>query len=217
MATTDASVPDVARAHVRATVAGRLSKRYAAERRFQAYGLFAILLGLTFLVLLFTSIISNGWQAFLQTKISVPVELTASEFPADAADDPALLRRVNYEKLARTAMYTALGFDGRPSDRRVRREIHGLLSRGVDVQVRDRVLENPSLIGTSIEVPLLAHGSVDQFIKGSISRETPNNRRLISDRQMGWIDQLVAEGKLATALNWGLFEFGASSQPETAG
>ncbi|MEO1718754.1 MAG: phosphate ABC transporter permease PstA, partial [Pseudomonadota bacterium] len=134
-----------------------------------------------------------------------------------AADDPGAMRRVNFQKLARQGLYEALGFEGRPKNRRDRRAVHGLLSRGVDVQVRDRVLADPSLIGSTISVDLLAHGNVDQFMKGSILRETPNNRRLISDQQIGWIDQLTAAGALEKTFNWGLFEFGASSQPETAG
>ncbi|MEO0729973.1 MAG: DUF3333 domain-containing protein, partial [Pseudomonadota bacterium] len=216
MAAIDAPGTSAGRQHGSA-VSQRLRKRYAAEARFKAYGLVAILLGLTFLVLLFTSIISNGWQAFFQTKITVPVTLTASAFPEGAADDPGAMRRVNFQKLARQGLYEALGFEGRPKNRRDRRAVHGLLSRGVDVQVRDRVLADPSLIGSTISVDLLAHGNVDQFMKGSILRETPNNRRLISDQQIGWIDQLTAAGALEKTFNWGLFEFGASSQPETAG
>jgi phosphate transport system permease protein len=200
----------------RSAVHARLKKRYASEARFKAIGLAAILTGLAFVVLLFTSIISNGWTAFLQSKIEIPVELTASEFPADGATDESALYRVNYTKLARNALYKALGFEDRPN-RRTRREIHGMLSRGVDLQIRDAVVADPSLIGKSVTIPLLTHGNIDQFMKGAISRDTPNEVRLISDQQIAWIDQLVAAGKLETRFNWGLFEFGASSQPETAG
>ena len=53
----------------------RTKKRNASEKRFRAYGLAAIGTGLFFLVVLLTSIISNGSTAFMQTFIEVPVYL----------------------------------------------------------------------------------------------------------------------------------------------
>ena len=50
-----------------------LKRRYAAERRFRLYGLFSILLGLCFLLVLFVSIIGNGYTAFQQTFVNIPV------------------------------------------------------------------------------------------------------------------------------------------------
>jgi len=194
-----------------------LRKRYAAERRFRMYGLGAIILGLSFLLILFTSIISNGWTAFLQSTVTLNVYLD----PAEVADDtgkvtPNSVRQANLTKLARNALYKELGFEGRP-DRRVRRDMHRLLSRGVDLQVRDRLLANPELVGQTVPIDLLAHGNIDAFLKGAIRRDTAGDRRLISDQQIKWADELVAKGKLEKRFNWGLFTFGASSQPETSG
>ena len=193
-----------------------LKRRYAAEKRYQAYGILAILLGFTFLIMLFTSIISNGWSAFLQSKMTLDVELVPDEVAPDGKTDPDSLRRGNYTKLAREALYKKLGFEKRP-DRRTRRQIHGLLSRGVDVQIRDKVIADPSLIGQTVKIDLLAHGNVDALLKGSIDRATPSDRRQHDDEQVAWVDQLVADGSLRKAFNWGLFTQGASSQPETAG
>jgi len=193
-----------------------LKRRYVAEKRYQAYGILAILLGFAFLIMLFTSIISNGWSAFLQSKMTLDVELVPDEVAPDGKTDPDSLRRGNYTKLARQALYSKLGFEKRP-DRRTRREIHGLLSRGVDVQIRDKVIADPSLIGKTVTVDLLAHGNVDALLKGSIDRATPSERRQLNDQQVAWVDQLVADGSLRKAFNWGLFTQGASSQPETAG
>jgi len=193
-----------------------LKRRYAAERRYQAYGIFAIGLGFLFLVILFSSIISNGWSAFLQSKMTLDVYLDPAELRPDGKTDEGTLRRGNYTKLAREALYKQLGFAERP-DRRTRRQIHDLLSRGVDVQIRDKVLADPSLIGQTIKVDLLAHGDVDALLKGSISRATPSERRQVNDQQVAWIDKLVADGVLEKKFNWGLFTQGASSQPETSG
>jgi phosphate transport system permease protein len=194
----------------------RVKRRYAAERRFQWYGLGAIIIGLGFLVMLFTSIISNGWTAFLQTEMHLAVVLDPSEISEDGKTDPDTLRRGNYTLLARRALYKALGFEKRP-DRRTRRKLNKLLSRGVDVQIRDKVLADPSRIGKTLPIWLLAHGDVDALMKGTISRATPSERRQLDDQQVGWVDKLAADGKLTKRFNWGLFAFGASSQPETSG
>ena len=63
-----------------------LAKRKAAEKRFKAYGLFAIVLGLFFLVTLFTSIIGNGYSAFQLTYVKLDVYLDPAEI------DPASVR-----------------------------------------------------------------------------------------------------------------------------
>jgi hypothetical protein len=52
-----------------------LKKRYAAEARFKAYGIAAIVFGLSFLAILFTSIISRGYTAFQQSAFTLNVEL----------------------------------------------------------------------------------------------------------------------------------------------
>ena len=79
------------------------------------------------------------------------------------------------------------------------------------------VLRDPSIIGKTVTVPLLAHGNVDALLKGAIDRTIPQDRRQLNDRQLAWVDQLVAQGQATKGFNWGLFTFGASSQPETSG
>ena len=60
-----------------------LRRRYASERRFRLYGLAAIAFGLLFLFLLLSSVVSKGYTAFLQTKISIPVEFSEQVIDKD--------------------------------------------------------------------------------------------------------------------------------------
>lgn len=194
----------------------KLRARHRAERRFRMYGIAAILFAIAFLIFLFGSIFSQGWSAFLQTSIKLPVEF--SQEVINPSGDPANedeLFRANYLKLARTALYKELGID--PEVRKVRREANELLSRGVDVQLRDMVLRDPAIIGTTQDVWLLASDNADALLKGSIDRATPSDRRAVNDQQVAWIDQLVADGLMQKRFNTGLFVNGASSNPETAG
>jgi phosphate transport system permease protein len=200
----------------KAEISKRLRQRHAAERRFRAYGIAALLFGLIFLVVLFTSIIGKGWTAFLQTSVHVPIYFDPAEInPSGNRADRDELFRADYSKLARDALFKALGVGA--DDKPARRAAGGLLSRGVDLQLRDAVLADPSLIGQTRDEWLLVSDNVDAFMKGSIDRDAPPDRRPLSDQQITWIDQLTAKDMIAKRFNTGLFINGASSVPETAG
>jgi phosphate transport system permease protein len=192
-----------------------LNRRYAAERRFKIYGMAAIGFAVFFVILLFTSIISQGWSAFVQTSYTMNIKLDRELISPDGKTDEDTLRLGDYTIVARNALATALGLEN-PSlaDRRL---LRGLLSRGVDVQIRDRVLVDPTLIGKTIKLSILASDNVDALLKGSISRDTPEGDRQLNNKQVAWVDKLVKDGIGAKHFNSGLFAFGASSQPETSG
>ncbi len=157
----------------KAEIDKRLRQRYAAERRFRAYGIGALLFGLAFLVVLFASIIGKGWTAFLQTSIDLPITFDPAEVnPSGNPADRDELLRADYTKLARDSLFKVLGVDA--TDKQVRRAAGALLSRGVDLQLREIVLKDPAIIGQTREVWLLASDNVDAFLKGSIERDTPS-------------------------------------------
>ena len=56
-----------------------IKKRYASERRFKAYGLTAILIGLFFLFVLLWTVVSKGYTAFQQTAITLPIEFSEQD------------------------------------------------------------------------------------------------------------------------------------------
>ena len=81
-----------------AAFSARLKKRYAAERRFRAYGLGAILLAMSILVVLLGSIILQGTPAFFQTYVKLDVVLDGAVIDPSGARDPAVLQVANYQK-----------------------------------------------------------------------------------------------------------------------
>jgi phosphate transport system permease protein len=205
-----------ARAQARADRSAALArKRHAAEFRFRLYGMIAIGISLAFLVVLFTTIVTKGYTAFTQTSIRLDVKFDAAEISPSGQRTSDELWKANYTKLANNALYSLLAVN--TDSRAERRQANDMLSRGVDSQLRSMVLADPSLIGQTREVWLLAHGNVDAFVKGAISRETPEESRQLKDRQLAWIDKMQADGILARKFNTGLFTLGGSSQPETAG
>lgn len=199
----------------KATSRRLIAKRYAAERRFKAYGIAAILFGLFFLIALFSTIFARGYTAFQQSAFSVDVNLDQSAFGSSSPPSQSDLMMADYEKLARRALFQVLGVD--PASKADAKAASDLLSPNADTQVRKAVLGDPSLIGKSIRLELLAAGNVDTLMKGQFDRTVPEGRRKLSDKQLAWLDKAAASGVLAKQFNTGLFTYGASSKPETAG
>jgi phosphate transport system permease protein len=193
----------------------RISRRYAAERRFRFYGIAAILFGLTFLAILFGSIFMKGYTAFVQSSFKLQVFLDPDVLDPQRQHQQSTLITADYTILAKRAIATAVGVD--PNDKAAMREATLLLSRDADLAIRKVVLADPSLIGKTVPIWMLASGRVDSLIKGQLDRNLPAPVRKISDKQLSWIDKAYADGSLAKRFNWGLFTNGASSNPETAG
>ncbi|WP_323572057.1 phosphate ABC transporter permease PstA [Rhizobium sp. 28DA2] len=194
-----------------------IKRRYAAERRFRAYGLAAISFGLIFLFLLLWSVVSKGHTAFQQTMITVPVEF--SELIIDPknerATNPAKLMTANYPVLARDAVAKVLGVA--PTDKAGLRAVNVMISDSVRTRLRDIVVADPAVIGTTRSVTLLASGDVDSAFKGQVDMSVDEANRRISNQQLGWMNQLVESGQLGKHFNTGIFVNGASSRPEAAG
>jgi phosphate transport system permease protein len=192
----------------------RVRARYAAERRFRAFGVAAIAFGLFFLAWLFVTLIGQGYGALQQTKMRLDVTLDAATLMPDGKVDDTTLRTADYNGLLRTALRGTLGVG---SDRSERRKAYALLSNGADAELRSIVLKDLAQIGKTIPVWVSASADVDTFVKGQISRDLSEDKRRINDQQVTWLDKLTADGRLEKRFNTALFVNGASSDPEQAG
>jgi phosphate transport system permease protein len=194
-----------------------IKRRYAAERRFRAYGVAAILTGLFFLFVLLWTVVSNGYTAFQQTTITLPIEFAEKVIDPknERAANPAKLMSANYPLLVRDALVTALGID--PKNRPLVKKATGMVSASARTQLRDIVVANPSVIGTTVNVSLLAEGNIDSANKGQIDLKVEESKRKVSDQQIAWMKTLTDSGALTKNFNTGIFTFGASSRPEAAG
>ena len=139
------------------TVDARTRKRNAAEKRFKAYGLVAILIGLFFLVVLAVSILRSGLPAFTQAEVQVEFTLTQEEF--DAAESQMLKTRA-YEDLFIAALQGQLeerglevAFDPAAIER--------LLGK-TGGTIREFFLENPDRIGTPVTFDLAASRAIGE-------------------------------------------------------
>ncbi|MGD9308185.1 MAG: phosphate ABC transporter permease PstA [Desulfosarcina sp.] len=185
-----------------------LKRRYRAERRFKIYGVVAIGLSLSFLGLLFVTIVGNGYSAFQQTEIKLDIYFDPSEFEGELVADanfPAMVKATLRELFPDV------------SGRRERRSLYGLVSPGAAFQVRRTLLDDRDLIGKIESIWVLADDDVDMLVKGHIDRQVPEDERRLKDNQLAWIDKLVADGRLRKSFNTNFFTNGDSREPETAG
>jgi len=194
-----------------------IKKRYAAEARFKAYGIAAITFGLVFLAIMLTTIVGKGYTAFWQTNVTLPVTFDAAVIdPKNQRDsDPMVLVKANYDKLAQAALIQKLGIS--PDDKATVAKLKGFLSDSARIQLRDVVVKDPSVIGKTVEVSMLASANIDSVFKGQVDLSVPEARRKVKDQQVTWMNQLASDGTVAEKFNTGLFTYGASSRPETSG
>jgi len=139
----------------------RLRRRYAADRRLQAYGIMAIALAVGLLGVLVTSLISTGYPAFVQTKVDLPIYIDPSEVDAE---DPA---KGKYRSMVRAALEKAV--PGIPEDQL--RDVGKILTSDAPYIVRDYVVDHPDTIGTTITLPIAVSDPFDQLHKGVIPKE----------------------------------------------
>ncbi len=78
-------------------------------------------------------------------------------------------------------------------------------------------MADPTLIGKTIPLWLPADDLTDMLMKGNIERNTPETERALSDKQIQWVDQLIAQGRLEQHFNTTFFTAGDSREPELAG
>ncbi len=189
-------------------VQASLHKRYRAEKRFRLLGLSAVICGLAFLAFMFVDIISKGYTAFLQTMVLVDIDVDPGEVHVgnlDQADYQGLVKK-SLEKLFPEV-----------TGRQEKRELYALVSSGAGTVVRQRVLEDTSMIGKTIALWVPANDDVDMVVKGHVERNLPESERRLGDRTLGWIEALESQGRITTRWNKTFFKSGDSREPELAG
>jgi len=185
-----------------------LATRYRRERRFRLFGLAAVIASLCFLGLLFITIGANGWSAFQQSEILLDIHFDREQFTV------ANLANADYGVLIKKSMRTMFPDVKGRSDKR---KLYKLVSSGAAYVLQDMVLQDSGIIGTTGKVWLPADDEVDMFLKGYIPRDVPDADRRLNDKQVRWIDQLVAGGRLEKKFNTTFFTAGDSREPELAG
>ncbi|WP_293575155.1 phosphate ABC transporter permease PstA [Phaeobacter sp.] len=196
-------------------------KRNAAERRFRAYGMAAIGVGLLMLLILVTTIVGRGTGAFQQTYVTLNVELVEKKLDKSGTRDLAAIKKVTtfgYAPLIRDAVAAKVAELGIETDLKPK-ALAGILSKDAAATLRAFVLENPDQIGETVEFRFLTSSRVDGYMKGRVSRDSIANDKNISPEQLDIVDAMVGAGTLETVFNLDFITGADASdaRPEAAG
>ncbi|WP_420431004.1 phosphate ABC transporter permease PstA [Hyphobacterium sp.] len=151
------------RKDIRAAVKARLARRYRAEARFRMFGVLAIVVAISVLVLLIGSIALQSVPAFRTYELTLEVELDPARVDPAGDRSEASLRRGSYNRLLQDGLRDAFpGIDSR-SDLR---ELFGLYSSLNSARLLDRVIANPDLVGQTINFTFPISDDADLYLKG---------------------------------------------------
>ncbi|MGW8287630.1 MAG: phosphate ABC transporter permease PstA [Desulfobulbales bacterium] len=189
-------------------ISKKLNKRYRAEKRFKFYGILAIFFSLSFLLLLFVTIIGNGYSAFLQTCVQLEIHFDPTVIDKDnlaSVNFPGLIKQTLREQFPQA------------KTRKEKKALYSLVSSGAAFQLQRMVEDDPSLIGKTQKIWFPADDDVDMLFKGHLKRDVPEKARRLSDFQLGVLDTWQQEGKIKKRFNTTFFTSGDSREPELAG
>ena len=190
------------------------SKRAIKERLFKIFGLSAIIFSLSMLLILFTTIFSKGYSAFYQTRIKLDINFNEKLIDPIGTREIKTLTTADYSKLISQSLFKFLNIDkSHPKSS----EIKSLISYNSFLTLRDRVLNDPDIIGKTKKINLIASDDVDQMLKGNINISIPEENRKITDFQIEAIEKFKSNGNILTVFNKTLFTKSDSREPEVSG
>jgi phosphate transport system permease protein len=211
---TDVLARGLARAKDPEIATRRVQRRKAAEVRFRVYCMGATAIALLLLVVVLFTLVGQGLNGFFQTRVALDVTFDAATLDPNGTGDPATIGKADFNALVKNALLARFPD---VTSRQDKKRLYGLISSGASYELREMVLADPALVGTTQRVSLPASDDVDQFAKGTIDRDVPETERRVSDQEIVWLDALEADGALDTVLSRTFFTAGDSREPELAG
>ncbi len=174
----------------------RIARRYAAERRFKAAGMFAVILSAAFLAFLLFSMLGNGLRGFSQTDIAVRVDFPASPLLLDpAAITDQALANANLPMVTGEVVKKALGPDA-----------GDWVSPAAWTVLRDAIKADPEILSRTETLTLPASTAIDLAAK---SGGTPEAEAAV--------DRLKKADLLSTSFNVGFLTGSDGTDPTQAG
>ncbi|WP_320824399.1 phosphate ABC transporter permease PstA [Reinekea sp.] len=191
-----------------------LSKRYGKEKRFRFFGIVSIVLGLTFLAVLLGTIFTAGFSTFFSSEIKLTIHYDAAALGISDLNDEDQVRLADWSQLVKQALKKRFP---EVSGRKQLRQMNGLSSSISIYILKDRLMANPALLGTTEDLWLMADDEVDAYMKGQVDPSVPELERRFNDFQISLVDNLIASGEMKKTFNTTFFTNGDSREPEQAG
>ncbi|MEO9634942.1 MAG: phosphate ABC transporter permease PstA [Parasphingorhabdus sp.] len=176
----------------------RIAGRYAAERRFKAMGMAAIMLSVSFLAFLLVVMVGNGFLGFTQTELPVEIDFPAatggaspSQFEGPNAN--ANLQVMGLRDIVDSSIEIQYGQKGTD-----------LFSPGGWTAVNAEILSNPEIVGQKTTVYLPVVSDLDVAYKGEGNPESEKKVAELGDQ-------------LSTGFNWNFLGNSDATDPMQVG
>lgn len=215
----------------RARIRASLRRRRLFEHTFRGLGIVAILIGLGLVGSLFWMVVSKGYPAFTQANLSTvvyfdpeiidvepPPERQAGQSEADfRAAELVWQRQVtmsNWNRIVEQAVLEAAP----PGFEISGRDALALVDAGERHRLRDMFVDDPNLLGARIRTDMLASANADNWLKGTINRDLPDDRQQLSAPTRRLADLLLESGAIKFKFAWQIFtNVDSRSAPASAG
>ncbi len=204
-------------AAIEAKVRASLKRRQREETRFRLFGVGAVLVALALVGSLFGTILSKGLPSFWQSTFVMDVHFDPEVVQIgpkpvlEAGESPAQLKErelawqmelgfIDFNQLLLNALTKYI-----PAAADSPRDALPLITSGEHFALRDRVVADPSIIGKTLRLELLADANVDVWLKGNIDRSLPDDRQQLSAQTREWADKLYADGVIQNKFSTAIF------------
>jgi phosphate transport system permease protein len=213
-----------------ALVRAGLASRHGREKRFRFYGMAAIAAALGAVVILFGMILSKGLPAFTQATLTLDVAFDPAivkvedkpqrregQSPADHRQEMLAWERkvtmLNWNRIVEQAVRAAA-----PDTTASSRDILSIVETNARFELRDMFVADPSLLGRTVEVKMLASANADNWLKGNIDRSLPDAQQQLSAPARALADELHDKGNIRFAFASHIFtNTDSRSAPASAG
>jgi len=193
-------------------LASTLRKRHAAERRFQWFGRLSIGFGVACVLFLFTDIISKGAGAFTQTYIDIEVTFDQTQLNLNPQSTEREIKAASFssffKKIVRANNPEVTG-------RKEKRELYSIYTSDAPLILRNMVLADPSLMGTTRTITMVADDDVDVYYKHAYRGDKSISR--LSALKESVVEDLIERGLVKKKFNFLFFSNADSREPELAG
>ena len=129
----------------------------------------AVLTGFVFLFVLLADIVVKGSPAFTQHYIKVDMIFDPSNWVSIESHHAKKLPSADYGAVVKSSLRAMFPDVSSRSDKK---QLYRLISIGAEYSLRDMVIEDPDLIGSTQEVWLLAHSEAGSYLKGQVEAAT---------------------------------------------
>ncbi len=131
-----------------------LKGRYSAEKRFKLYGVFAVSLALGAVIFLLFTIFSTGYSAFWRTEFQVEIQFNGDYLGITQESSDQEVREANFLGLFRKN----LAEQNNDVPRRELRKLFAMFSESAADDLREMVITNRSILGTTQKLKVLKVG-----------------------------------------------------------